>query len=123
MDVAIHYVADIEDSDGFGYGSGRNMNFWNFDRDILRDILGHNSLPWDHTSACHPSCIFVNESFEFIHKNDVIEIDVATTGGNNGFWFGVDMGLLRETDFEKDFIIEDFESFIGSFVKEDSSGV
>ncbi|GJY36462.1 hypothetical protein Tco_0421840 [Tanacetum coccineum] len=59
------FIRFCKDDDGFG--SDRSMNFWNFGRDILRDILGHNSLPWDHTLACHHSCIFVKLGCLFDH--------------------------------------------------------
>ncbi|GKD63889.1 hypothetical protein Tco_1305997 [Tanacetum coccineum] len=63
------------------------------------------------------------KSFEFIHQNGVIGIDVDSTGGNNGFWFGADLGIIREIEFQNDFVLEDFESFVRSIVEEDSSGV
>ncbi|GKC61343.1 hypothetical protein Tco_1088941, partial [Tanacetum coccineum] len=45
-----------EKSDSLGYGLDKSTAFWNFARDILRDIFGCNWLPGDHTSACHHSC-------------------------------------------------------------------
>ncbi|GKC54145.1 hypothetical protein Tco_1076890 [Tanacetum coccineum] len=65
---------------------------------------------------------FGSERFKFINQNGVIGIDVTSTGKNNGFRFGF-LRILREIEFEKDFILEDLERFIGSFVEEDSSGV
>ncbi|GJT51180.1 hypothetical protein Tco_0977337, partial [Tanacetum coccineum] len=66
---------------------------------------------------------FSSESFEFIHQNGVIGVDVASTDGNKGFWFGVSLRLLREIELEKDFVLKDFESFVQSIIEEDSSGV
>ncbi|GJR86789.1 ribonuclease H-like domain-containing protein [Tanacetum coccineum] len=43
-DVAFYLVVEIEDSGSLGFSFDRSMNFWNFGRDILRDILGRNSL-------------------------------------------------------------------------------
>ncbi|GJZ47009.1 hypothetical protein Tco_0600841, partial [Tanacetum coccineum] len=85
--------------------------------DILRDILGCNSLPKEF------GIDFSSESFEFLHQNGVIESGVASTGENNGFWFAVVLGIIQEIEFQKDFVIEDFESFVGSIIEEDSSGV
>ncbi|GJY51107.1 hypothetical protein Tco_0441954 [Tanacetum coccineum] len=42
--------------------------------------------------------------------------DVASTGRKNGFWFRVDMSIVREIEFQKDLVLEDFESFIGRYV-------
>ncbi|GKA18869.1 hypothetical protein Tco_0698784 [Tanacetum coccineum] len=110
--------------------------------DIPRDILRHNSLHEVLTSACHPSCRFVkrgclfdrpaslsalslfqefgidfcSESFEIFHQNGVIGIDVTSTGGNKGFWFGAILGIIREIEFQKDLVLEDFKSFVGSIV-------
>ncbi|GKC23642.1 hypothetical protein Tco_1025792 [Tanacetum coccineum] len=89
LDVAFYYVADIKDNDGLG------TDLWNFNRDILRDMFGHNLLSWDHTSACR----------------------------NNGFWIGVVFRIIREIELEKDFVLGDFECFVGSFVEEYSFGV
>nr|GFB96242.1 hypothetical protein [Tanacetum cinerariifolium] len=99
----------IEDSDGLGYGEDRGSNFWNIDRDIFELNLLHEV----HTSA---------ERFEFLHQNGMIGIDVASTDRNNDIWFGV-LRIIQEIKFEKDLVLEDFESFIGSIVEEDSSGV
>ncbi|GJT70054.1 hypothetical protein Tco_1029340 [Tanacetum coccineum] len=52
-----------------------------------------------------------------------VGIDVASTGGNNGFWFWFDVRIFREIKFQKDFVLEDFERFVGSFVNEDCSGI
>ncbi|GJX49293.1 ribonuclease H-like domain-containing protein [Tanacetum coccineum] len=135
------------------YGLDRSTNLWVHGRDILRDIFGHNSLHEVHTSACHPdvsSCSvlmayssksangleffkvfrygefgidFCNEIFEFLHQHGVIGIDVASTSGNNGFWFGAILGFTQKIEFEKDFVLEDLKSFVGSIIEEDSSGV
>nr|GEW72414.1 hypothetical protein [Tanacetum cinerariifolium] len=64
---------------------------------------------------------FCNEIFEFLHQHGVIGIDVVSTGGNNGF--GADLEFTREIEFEKDFILEDLKSFVGSIVEEYSFGV
>nr|GEU44452.1 hypothetical protein [Tanacetum cinerariifolium] len=53
----------------------------------------------------------------------VIGIDVASTGGNNDYGLGFNMRSLQEIELEKDLVLEDFKSFIGSFVKEDSTGI
>ncbi|GJU17534.1 hypothetical protein Tco_1145500 [Tanacetum coccineum] len=80
-------------------------------RDILCDIFGHNSLHEVYTSAY----------LRILHQHGVIGIDVASTGGNNSF--GADLEFTREIGLEKDLIIEDFESFVGSIVEEDSYSV
>nr|GEW41426.1 hypothetical protein [Tanacetum cinerariifolium] len=46
-------------------------------------------------------------------------IDVASTGRKNGF--GADLEFTQEIEFEKDFVLEDLKSFVGSVLKEDSS--
>ncbi|GJZ97512.1 hypothetical protein Tco_0669965 [Tanacetum coccineum] len=117
MDVAFDLMVEIDESDGFGFGLDRSMKSGNFGRDILRDIHGHNS-PHEEFRIN-----FCSESFEFLHQNGVIKIDVASIGENNGFWFGVVLGIIREIEFQKDLVLEDFESFIRSIVEEDSSGV
>ncbi|GKF85225.1 hypothetical protein Tco_0250123 [Tanacetum coccineum] len=119
MDVAFDFVG--KGNDGLGYGLDWITNLWVHGRDILHDIFGHNSLHKVHTSACHPLSSHLNEIFEFLHQHGVIGIDVASTGENNGF--GADLEFTREIEFEKDFILEDFESFVGSVVEENSSGV
>ncbi|GKC75492.1 hypothetical protein Tco_1126266 [Tanacetum coccineum] len=48
---------------------------------------------------------------------------VASTGGNNGFWFGFVLGIIREIELKKDLVLEDFESIVRSIVEEDSSSV
>ncbi|GKD83008.1 hypothetical protein Tco_1349847, partial [Tanacetum coccineum] len=55
--------------------------------------------------------------------NGMIRIDVASIGRNNGFWFWVVLGIIREFELDKDLGLEDFESFVRSFAKEYSSGV
>ncbi|GKF11863.1 hypothetical protein Tco_0049789 [Tanacetum coccineum] len=97
------------------YGLDRSTNLWVHGRDILRDIFGYNSLHKVYTSACHPSCRFVKRGCLYDR------IDVIYTGGNNGF--GADLEFTREIEFEKDFVLEDLKSFVGSVVEEDSSGV
>ncbi|GKC02870.1 hypothetical protein Tco_0994480 [Tanacetum coccineum] len=113
MDVAFGFVG--KDNDGLGYGLDRSTNLWVHSRDILRDIFGHNSLHEEFKID------FCNEIFEFLHQHGVIGIDVASTGRNNGF--RDDLEFSREIKFEKDFVLEDLESFVGSVVEEDSSGV
>ncbi|GKA63315.1 hypothetical protein Tco_0762921 [Tanacetum coccineum] len=105
----------LVDNDGLGYGLDRSTNLWVHGRDILRDIFGHNSLHEEF------GINFCNEIFEFIHQYGEIGIDVISIGRNNGF--GADLEFTREIEFEKDFILEDFESFVGSVVEENSSGV
>ncbi|GJX44142.1 hypothetical protein Tco_0260818 [Tanacetum coccineum] len=104
MDVSYGFVG--KDNDGLGYGLDRSMNLWVHGHDILHDIFGH---------------IYLYESFDFLYQNGVIGIDVASTGGNNGF--GADLEFTREIELEKDLVLKDFESFVGSIVEEDSSGV
>ncbi|GJZ73890.1 hypothetical protein Tco_0638036 [Tanacetum coccineum] len=116
MDVAFYLMVEIDESDGFGFGSDMSMKSWNFGRDILCDIHGHN-FPHEEFRID-----FCGESFELLYKNGVIDIDVASNSRNNGFWVGFDMRILREIEFQKDLVLEDFESFIRSFLKEDSSG-
>ncbi|GKE71515.1 hypothetical protein Tco_1529587 [Tanacetum coccineum] len=116
MDVAFDSMVGIEDSDSLGYGFDRNTNSWNFDRDILCDILGRNSLHEEF------GIDFCNEIFEFLHQHGVIGIDVASNGGNNGFRFWV-LRILREIEIEKDLVLEDLKSFVGSVVEEYSSSV
>ncbi|GKE53714.1 hypothetical protein Tco_1488870 [Tanacetum coccineum] len=113
MDVSYGFVG--KDNDGLGYGLDRSTNLWVHGRDILHDIFGHNSLHEEFEID------FGSESFEFIHQHGVIGIDVASTGGNNGF--GADLEFTRKIEFEKDFVLEDLKSFVGSVVEEDSSGV
>ncbi|GKB39396.1 hypothetical protein Tco_0884338, partial [Tanacetum coccineum] len=84
-------------------------------RDTLRDIFGHNSLHEEFKID------FCNELFKFLHQHGVIGIDVTSTGGNNGF--GADLEFTQEIEFEKDFVLEDLKSFVGSVVEEDSSDV
>ncbi|GKA20296.1 hypothetical protein Tco_0700285 [Tanacetum coccineum] len=71
---------NIEDSHELGYGLDRSMDFWNFGRDILRDIflVGRNLLPWDHTLAYHPSCRFLKHG---VHHWSLIiaELGVGAT--------------------------------------------
>nr|GEZ09570.1 hypothetical protein [Tanacetum cinerariifolium] len=50
-----------------------------------------------------------------------IGIDVASTDRNKGF--GADLEFTREIKFDKDFVLEDLKSFVGSVVKEDSSSI
>nr|GEZ37329.1 hypothetical protein [Tanacetum cinerariifolium] len=101
-----------KDNNGLGYGLDRSMNLWVHGRDILLDIFGHNSLHEFHILACHHSCRF----------NGVIGIDVVSIGGNNGVRFGV-LRILQEIKFEKELVLEAFESFIRSVVEEDSSNI
>ncbi|GJU03372.1 hypothetical protein Tco_1113710 [Tanacetum coccineum] len=127
MDVAFYLVVEIEGHDGFGFGLEKSTNLWKFGHDIPRDILRHNSLHEVLTSACHPSCIFVkcgclfdrpaslsalslfqefgidfcSESFEIFHQNGVIGIDVASTGRNIGFWFGVFWESSEKSSFKR----------------------
>ncbi|GJV69010.1 hypothetical protein Tco_1484519 [Tanacetum coccineum] len=107
----------LVDNDGLGYGLDRSMNLWFHGRDILHDIFGHNSLHEEF------GIYFCNEILEFIHQYGEIGIDVISTGGNNGFWFGAILGSTREIKLEKNLILEDLKSFVGSVVEEDSSGV
>nr|GEX04939.1 putative reverse transcriptase domain-containing protein [Tanacetum cinerariifolium] len=53
----------------------------------------------------------------------MIEIDVSSTNENNAFWFGIILGFTREMKLEKDLVLEDFESIVGSIVEEDSSNI
>ncbi|GKD17985.1 hypothetical protein Tco_1207143 [Tanacetum coccineum] len=115
MDVAFDFMG--KDNDGLGYGLDRSTNLWVHGRDILRDIFGHNSLHEEF------GIDFCNEIFEFLHQHGVIGIDVVSTGENNDFWFGAVLGFAREIELEKNLILEDFESFVGSIVEEYSSGI
>nr|GEU42458.1 hypothetical protein [Tanacetum cinerariifolium] len=83
MDRAFYFVG--KDNDSLGFGLDKSTNVWNFGRDILRDILGHNSLPWDHPS---------DEIFKFLHRNGVIRIDVASTGRTTVIELGVGTTIL-----------------------------
>ncbi|GJU18457.1 hypothetical protein Tco_1146423 [Tanacetum coccineum] len=51
----------------------------------------------------------------------MIGIEVASTGRNNGP--GADLEFTREIEFEKDVVLKDLKSLVGSVVEEDSSGV
>nr|GEX06217.1 hypothetical protein [Tanacetum cinerariifolium] len=74
MDVAFYF----ESEESYGLGLGRRMSLCNFGNDILCDILGHNLLHEEF------GIDFCRESYEFIHQDGVIGIDVASTDGNNG---------------------------------------
>nr|GEY04820.1 hypothetical protein [Tanacetum cinerariifolium] len=63
------------------------------------------------------------ESFGFFHQYFMIGNDVASTGENNDFWIRLDMRILREIEFQKDLVLEDFKSFVESVVEENSFGV
>ncbi|GJT36257.1 hypothetical protein Tco_0926676 [Tanacetum coccineum] len=104
-----------KDNDVLGYGLDRSTNLWLHGCDILRDIFGHNLLHEEF------GINFCNEIFEFLHQHGVIGIDVASTGRNYGF--GADLEFTREIEFEKDFVLEDLKSFVGSIVEEYSSHV
>ncbi|GJV61176.1 hypothetical protein Tco_1467276 [Tanacetum coccineum] len=104
--MAFYLMVEIDESDSFGFGSDRSMKSGNFGRDILRDIHGHNS-PHEEFGID-----FCSESFEFLYQNGVIKIDVALTSENNGFWFGVVLGIIQEIEFQKDLELEDFENFV-----------
>nr|GEV51141.1 hypothetical protein [Tanacetum cinerariifolium] len=88
-------------------GLGLIMNLWVHGRDILRDIFGHNLL--------------YERDLKFLHQHGVIGIDVVSTGGNTGF--RADLEFTQEIKFEKDFVLGDLKSFVGSVVEEDSSGI
>ncbi|GJV16043.1 hypothetical protein Tco_1361366 [Tanacetum coccineum] len=97
------------------YGLDRSTNLWVHGRDILHDIFGHNLLHKEF------GIDFCNEIFKFLHTHGVIGMDVASTGGNNGF--GADLEFTQKIEFEKDFVLKDLKSFVGSVVEEDSSAV
>nr|GEW94473.1 hypothetical protein [Tanacetum cinerariifolium] len=126
MDVAF-YVGS-EESSGLLYGLA--TEFWNFGRDILRDIFGCNSLlKMDvafYVGSEESSGLLYGLGTELWNFGRDILRDIFGCNlllKNQGFLVWTVLGFTREIEFQKDLVIVDFESFIGSFVEENSSGV
>nr|GEV36395.1 putative ribonuclease H-like domain-containing protein [Tanacetum cinerariifolium] len=66
--------------------------------------------------------IVMDVAFYFMGK-DNDGINVAFTNGNNSFWFGAVLEIIREIEHEKDLVLKNFKSCIGSSEEEDSFGI